>query len=312
MYVFTKGNLTAAVGDQVTITEGPLSKYGGFMQFAVGDNTSVVAKTGTTTVSYPTPVEMDGAAMDAWYSDPVIQYVKVNGVLTISGNYYNFSVEGAEKAVGSLVSPTEDVLAEGVTNNSEVTVEGFAMYTSGSKYVNIIATKVTIDKAGETKDITNSPKTAYTTTEAKDIIDEGLGLEQKVYVKGKISQVGIDKDGEMTDLPGNEHKNATYFITDGTTEMEVYRGRNIEDTDFTAADQLAVDDEVIVFGQLQKYGETYEIGQGNYIYSRNGITDGITIVKVNKNNGATYDLSGRRVEKTVKGIYIVNGRKVVF
>ncbi len=306
MYVY-KYDSGISVGDVISITDGPLSVYGGFTQF----NNPDVEVTGSATPTYPAIVEMDGAALDAWYTTPVIQYAKVVGTLTISGNYYNLAVEGASSAVASLVGPTADVLAEGVTNNSKVTVEGFAMYTSGSKYVNFICTKVTIDEAGETKDITNTPETAYTTTEAKEIIDGGLGLEQRVYVKGTVSQIGVEKDGEMTDLPGNEYKNATYFITDGTTEIEVYHGRYIENTDFTSADQLAVGDEVIVYGMLQKYKETYEILQDNYIYSLNGETNGISSVKSAQQDGAIYDLSGRRVAKAVKGIYIMNGKKFV-
>lgn len=40
------------------------------------------------------------------------------------------------------------------------------------------------------------------------------------------------------------------------------------------------------------------------------ITDGITSVKMNANDGAIYDMQGRRVSQPAKGIYIVNGKKV--
>ena len=158
--------------------------------------------------------------------------------------------------------------------------------------------------------IENTPETAYTATEAVALIDAGQGLSANVYVKGTISQVGIEKNGEMTDLPGNSYGNATYFITDGQTTLEVYRGYYIGNEKFTAEDQIKVGDEVIVYGQLTKYGETYEMNKNNYIYSLNGVTDGIGNIKVAK-SGAIFDLSGRRVEKAQKGIYIVNGRKFV-
>ena len=42
-------------------------------------------------------------------------------------------------------------------------------------------------------------------------------------------------------------------------------------------------------------------------------TTGITDVKINTENGTTqyYDLSGRRVTHPTKGLYIVNGKKVI-
>lgn len=158
--------------------------------------------------------------------------------------------------------------------------------------------------------IENTPETAYTATEAVALIDAGQGLSANVYVKGTISQVGIEKNGEMTDLPGNSYGNATYFITDGQTTLEVYRGYYIGNERFTAEDQIKVGDEVIVYGQLTKYNETYEVNRNNYIYSLNGVTNGIDNIEVAK-SGAIFDLSGRRVEKAQKGIYIVNGRKFV-
>ena len=40
--------------------------------------------------------------------------------------------------------------------------------------------------------------------------------------------------------------------------------------------------------------------------------DAIQVVKTdNRQSDVIYDLSGRRVEKMVKGIYIVNGKKVL-
>ena len=310
IYYFNKNiaDMKWNIGDKGTI-KGAVSKYGGFNQFT---NTAEVTYIGNEAITYPEAEELDGAALDAWFDAPAIKYVKVKGTLSISGNYYNLNVEGTTKAVGSLVQPNDDVLASDVTNNSKVTVVGFAMYTSGSKYVNIVATSVTIDEAGETKNITNDPETAYTTSEAKAIVDEGLGLEQAVYVKGTVV-------GENLNI-ATEFKNANYYITDGTYQLYVYRGRFVENTDFTSENQLKEGDEVIIYGKLQNYERTLEGGekeyipeftQGNYIYSLNGNTDAITNVNANANAKTIYDLAGRRVEKAVKGIYIVNGKKVI-
>lgn len=308
MYAY-KSNAGVSVGDNITV-EGALSQYGGFTQF---NNPGTITKNGTTAITYPTPTVLDGAALDAWYATPAIKFVKVTGTLKISGNYFNLEVEGATKAVGSLINPTTDVMGT-IPSNSKVDVEGFAMYTSGGKYVNIVATKVTITEEGETKDISNTPETAYTTSEAKAIVDEGLGLEYSVYVKGTVV-------GENLSI-STEFHNANYYITDGTYQLYVFRGRFLENHDFTAEDQLKEGDEVIIYGKLQNYEKVDqetgtktmipEFTQGNYIYSLNGETVGIRgIATEQKKSGVIFDLSGRRVAKAQKGIYIVNGKKVV-
>jgi hypothetical protein len=43
----------------------------------------------------------------------------------------------------------------------------------------------------------------------------------------------------------------------------------------------------------------------------NAPADGISEVKANQNNAVIYNLNGVRVDKAQKGLYIVNGRKVV-
>ena len=47
--------------------------------------------------------------------------------------------------------------------------------------------------------------------------------------------------------------------------------------------------------------------------NNNGTTEIIEVpTEALNTNGAIYDLSGRRVEKATKGVYIVNGKKVIF
>jgi|GEM_PF-4046588 len=93
----------------------------------------------------------------------------------------------------------------------------------------------------------------------------------KVYVKGKIS--------EITDVNTGEYGNATYFISDDgskTGQLQVFRGYYLEGGKFTAANQIAVGDEVIVYGKLKNYQNsdnslTPEV-TGSQIYSLNGKT----------------------------------------
>ena len=166
---------------------------------------------------------------------------------------------------------------------------------------------------GETKytpkdlnDITNTPETAYTVSQATALIAEGTNdLTKEVYVKGIVS--------EIKSIDTSKYTRAQYYISeDGTTENQfyIYNGLYLKGENFTSDDQLKVGDEVVIYGQLTVYNGAPQMAQNNQLYSLNGITDGISNIKVTKSAGI-YDLAGRRVEKAVKGIYIVNGKKVV-
>ena len=155
-------------------------------------------------------------------------------------------------------------------------------------------------------DITNTPETAYTVAKANDLITAGQGLETEVYVIGTITKIQ-----EVSTSYGN----ATYWIGDGTeysaNDLEIYRGYYLEGEYFTAEDQIKVGDKVIVYGKLVDYKGTKEM-TGSNIYSLNGVTTGISNIKAETiNDGAIYNVAGQRVNKLVKGINIVNGKKVV-
>ena len=82
-----------------------------------------------------------------------------------------------------------------------------------------------------------------------------------VYVTGVISSI--------TEV-STQYKNATYNISDdGTTsgEMIIYRGRYIDDADFTSENQIGVGDRVVVTGELKLYSGANQMAQNNYIVS---------------------------------------------
>ncbi len=302
-FIYYYGTPEFKVGDAVTIA-GPVTLYGGFNQF--NGTTATVTVGSNSAVTYPTPVEMDGAALDAWIAAPVQQYVSIRGTLSINGNYYNLNVEGAGTGVASLASPATELM-EGVSNSSDITVTGYAAYVSGGKYMNIIVTGIKVNTTVELEDPSNTPETAYTVEQAIELIGKSdvYDLSKKVYTKGVI--VG-------TPSVSTQYGNADYNIqtTGGTSTLKVYRGYFLENAKFTAEDQIKEGDEVIIYGQLGMYGDTMEILQSNYIYSLNGnITDGINSVQSDIANSKAYDLTGRVANKNAKGIVIINGKKYV-
>lgn len=306
-FIYYYGKPVFNLGDAVTVT-GPVTAYGGFNQFSAQNEGTTVVAGENSEVTHPEAVAMDGAAMDAWFANPVHQYVTVSGQLSISGNYYNLNVEGATKAVGSLVYPTEEITAA-VANGDDVTITGYAVYTSGNKYVNIVVTNVTVNTQAELKDPSNTIETAYTVAEARNLIDKAAvyDLSKEVYVKGIIT--------EIKSLDVDKWERAQYFIADeagAENTLLVYNGYYLNGEPFTSNDAIKVGDEVIVLGSLTLYGTTYEMNQNNKIVSLNGeLTDGINGINAAKGESKAYDLTGRVAAKNHKGIVIVNGKKVV-
>ena len=156
-------------------------------------------------------------------------------------------------------------------------------------------------------DISNTPETAYTPAQASQLALAGEGLATSVYVKGIISRIA-----EISTSYGN----ASYYISaDGTEtdELYVFRGYSLEGEKFTSETEIAVGDEVIIYGQLTTYNETPQVNTGSKIYSitKSG-AGGIGDIKVGRTQKAAYNLAGQRVNRLEPGrIYVVDGKKVM-
>lgn len=156
------------------------------------------------------------------------------------------------------------------------------------------------------EDITNTPETAYTVAQANELIAAGKGLDSKVYVAGTITKIK-----EVS----TQYGNATFWIGDeatrGEADLQIYRGYFLENEKFTAENQIKVGDKVVMYGLLVDYNGTKEM-KDVHVYSLNGNqTVGIRGIEAGKNSQSIYNLAGQRVGKAVKGIYVINGKKVV-
>ena len=177
------------------------------------------------------------------------------------------------KATTATVTFTTDNASVATVNNSGVIAlaggAGVATITASapanSEYGAGTATcKITVNdpNAAGTKD------NPYTVAQALDVISTlaDKGKTDNVYVKGVISSIA-----EVS----TEHGNATYDIKDGSAgdALTVYRGKYLENANFTSEDQINVGDAVVVYGQLYKYVKdgvtTPELAQGNYLISIN-------------------------------------------
>ncbi len=114
-------------------------------------------------------------------------------------------------------------------------------------------------------------------------LSSGESLGSTVYIKGIVSQI-VEVDPS--------YGNATYYISDdGTTtdQYYVYRGYSLGNVKFTSEDEIKVGDEVIICGELYNYYGTYELTQGNYIYSLNGVTAGGSSTSEASGSGTATD-----------------------
>ena len=153
--------------------------------------------------------------------------------------------------------------------------------------------------------------------EVIEALEAGAKTSDEYTVKGFV--VGTPDFQRKAD--GTLYGNVNLTIADekgGTATLTVFRGKSFDGENFTEETIAAIKegDEVVFQGLLQKYVKdevvTPELVSGKLI-SVNGNGSGVDqIVNGKSSNGAIYDLSGRRVEKALKGIYIVNGKKVVF
>lgn len=138
LFVYGK---TAKVGDNVTVT-GTRDEYSGEAQLT--NVTDIVINSTGNAVSYPTAKDIT-SAFDS-YSSSTREYVTFKGTLSISGNYYNITVDGATTLTGAIRKPSEDISA---LNGKVVTVTGYYLYIVSSKYLYLIATEIK-DEGGET------------------------------------------------------------------------------------------------------------------------------------------------------------------
>lgn len=114
-----------------------------------------------------------------------------------------------------------------------------------------------------------SPYDAAKATKVASALADGE-TKASVYVKGIVKSFK-DVTGIAT------YGNISYYITDadGAANFYVFRGKYLDNANFTSEDQLKVGDEVVVYGDLVNYmGNTPELAQGNYIVSLNSSTGG--------------------------------------
>ena len=105
-------------------------------------------------------------------------------------------------------------------------------------------------------------KSPYTVAQARAAIDNNTGITG-VYVQGVVSKI--------VTAYNSQYGNISYNISaDGSTsavQLQAYRGKSYNGDNFTSSDDIRVGDIVVVYGDLTKHEDTYELAAGNQLYS---------------------------------------------
>lgn len=174
-------------------------------------------------------------------------------------NDNNVTLENANTATVTIKPNTQ------VAANSTVTL------TVGGTTPNLVETlNITIEIPGPGE----TAGTAYTVAQAKAAIAAADADIENIYITGIVSKI---------DEISLSNHNATYWISDdGTTadQFKIYRGKYVDNENFTSNNQIIVGDEVIVYGTISK--QYQNLNQGNYIASID-LAPRVTSVVLNPN-----------------------------
>lgn len=194
-------------------------------------------------------------------------------------------------------------------------------YTSTDLLIDDFSVTTKDGGAGETPELPEAPEAKgdgtlanpYNPTAALEVAGKlatDTKAENDVYIKGIISNVKFTYSTNFgtAKFSISEDGKAPYsLLCYGVYYLGNKAYDNAEDTN------IKVGDEVVVCGKLMNFKGTLETANKEcYLYSLNGITTGIQNAMVAGNAKQTiYTIDGRKVNNAVKGVYIINGKKVI-
>ncbi|MBQ4060875.1 MAG: hypothetical protein IJD46_02490, partial [Bacilli bacterium] len=227
------------VGDVVLLT-GTTTVYGASTQFKNATYSIVASEE----VKHPTQKEYTAAELDALCEANADdksatfkpEYVKVKGVVEISGNFFNVKIDGAAKAVGSLVYPvnTDEYTA---LNGKEIEVNAYLTGVTGpGRYLQLMVVDYTVlgDGGGNETPVDPSVKT---------IAEIVAGDNGSYITEGTV--VGTNAQ--------------SFLIQDETGIIMVYCGKSYA-KDLVIGDKVKVNGTTTVYGAAKQFnaGSTYE------------------------------------------------------
>ena len=221
---------------------------------------------------------------DLLVGDEVVIYGKLtmyqNAPEIASGNYLTSWVRPTHNVATPTFSPEAGNYTEAQTVTINCDTDGATIYytTDGTTPTNektqyngpiTVSTATTIKAIAYVDDETsfvavatyhiNSQANPYTVTQALSFYEYPAN---GIYVQGIVSTAPTatpTSDGELT----------YYISVDGNTnnQLEIYKGKGMDNVAFTTQNDIQVGDIVTVYGNVVVYNGTKEFAQGNYLVS---------------------------------------------
>ena len=202
---------------------------------------------------------------------PIISAANVELAYNATSGSFSATIENSVDGGVLSASTTADWLTVGTVSGTTVPLICDANTALAARSATVTLTytyntdqtvtkNVTVTQAGDPS-VSGSQDNPYTVAQAISQITGGN--TSTVYVHGIISQIS------STSVISGGY--LTYYISDdGTTtsQLQVYKGKGLNNAGFTAVSDIAVGDVVTIYGPLLYYdNRTPEINTGNYIIS---------------------------------------------
>ena len=233
--------------------------------------------------AFPTLKNENGLAVTYSSSETSVATINAEGVITLV-------------AAGTTI----------ITAESAETAEfeaGHAQYT------------LTVKEGGTTP----QPTTVITVANALEIIaalEDGKTTSEEYEVKGYV--VGTP-DWQRKPADNSLYGNVEFNIADeanGTSLLRAYHCNNLDNAKYTeeTINNFKEGDVVTIHGKLQKYVKNGEVTPeitSCYLVKIEATPTAISSVKAASEQGVIYNLQGQQVMQPTKGLYIINGKKVI-
>ncbi len=165
----------------------------------------------------------------------------------------------------------------------------------------------------------------FANAKAVDFTGTGVIVMTAQYANGKITYTEVTSKqvpaGEPVILQGNQGTyNATVIasaaaLENNNLQVDLEKNQTSDGTYYCLANKSkGVGFYKVANGTIVKQGKAYLVipAEAKDFFSINDETDGIGQIEMGQtSNAEIYNLSGQRVNKAQKGVYIVNGKKVV-
>lgn len=296
---------TPAIGSVVTVN-ATVGEYNKALQL----NDATFTVTGTTEVPTQTATEVTAANIDDLMTVESVTatYVKFTGTLNISGYYYNVVFPFETNYQGSLYYPDAEALGLAALNDREVIVEGWFTSISGSRYLNVVATKVS--SASEAPYITADETASFVAageTKTINFMTDNLG-ENQVFATISGDGAGQFSVGQIgaESIPVTAAENTE--TTAKTATLTLYIAAS-EGGEHLAEATVALAQAGVPSGESTITTFTFsEMGLANQdalsSYTNNGIT--ITFAKASGSNPPKYYDSGNAARAYAKNTITIS------